>query len=188
MWRVAEIKFVKLEIHRESRNRRTWQTQGTTIIYLFDLTYKKSIIYAKKFGFVFFLTHPKKKKTFLPKNFFFLSLIFADLISPSGATHCAQKSPPKEKPYPNYLYPPHPLTPLSFFFCLFRSLLPWSAIPMATITTFTTSYAEMAMLRPKRWPRCTRGRNWKSCSKPSTRECTPQAKFCLPHHLWIPRK
>ena len=115
MWRVAEIKFVKLEIHRESRNRRTWQTQGTTIIYLFDLTYKKSIIYAKKFGFVFFLTHPKKKNTFLPK-IFFLSLIFADLISPSGATHCAQKSPPKEKPYPNYLYPPHPLTSLSFFF------------------------------------------------------------------------
>ena len=64
----------------------------------------------------FFLPTQKKKKTFLPKKFFFFSLIFADLISPSGATHCAQKSPPKEKPYPNYLYPPHPLTSLSFFF------------------------------------------------------------------------
>lgn len=64
----------------------------------------------------FFFLPTQKKKNLFTKKIFFFSLIFADLISPSGATHCAQKSPPKEKPYPNYLYPPHPLTPLSFFF------------------------------------------------------------------------
>ena len=188
MWRVAEIKFVKLEIHRESRNRRTWQTQGTTIIYLFDLTYKKSIIYAKKFGFVFFLTHPKKKKNLFTKKFFFSLSYFCGPHLPLRSNTLRAKISSQRKTIPKLPLPPPSSNSTFIFFCLFRSLLPWSAIPMASITTFTTSYAEMAMLRPKRWPRCTRGRNWKSCSKPSTRECTPQAKFCLPHHLWIPRK